>query len=177
MLATLLAGHTAEKLIFDEMTTGGYDDIERATVIARKMVTDYGMSDKLGPRTFGRKDEPIFLGREIAEQRNYSEKIAEEIDDEVHQIIEHAYEVARKILAKNKPRLMKVAEELITKETLEGEELEALLNDTVSTPVRKTKAEATPIPEKATAKARSGIKKAPVIPPGILPKTAPATLD
>ena len=177
MLATLLAGHTAEKLIFDEMTTGAYDDIERATVIARKMVTDYGMSDKLGPRTFGRKEEPIFLGREIAEQRNYSEKIAEEIDDEVHQIIEHAYEVARKILVKNKPRLMKVAEELLTKETLEGEELEALLNETVSTPARKAKAEAVPIPEKATAKARSRIKKSPVIPLDTLPKTAPAALD
>jgi len=181
MLATLLAGHIAEKLIFDEMTTGAYDDIERATIIARKMVTDYGMSDKLGPRTFGRKEEPIFLGREIAEQRNYSEKIAEEIDDEVHQIIEHAYEVARKIMIKNKPRLIKVAEELITKETLEGEALEALLNDTVSTPARKAKAEAAPTPAKATAKAtakaRSGIKKAPVIPLDTLPKTAPATLD
>ena len=177
MLATLLAGHIAEKLIFDEMTTGAYDDIERATIIARKMVTDYGMSDKLGPRTFGRKEEPIFLGREIAEQRNYSEKIAEEIDNEVHQIIEHACEVARKIMIKNKPRLIKVAEELITKETLEGEALEALLNDTVSTPARKAKAEAAPTPEKATAKARSGIKKAPVIPLGTLPKTAPATLD
>jgi cell division protease FtsH len=177
MLATLLAGHTAEKLIFDEMTTGAYDDIERATVIARKMVTDYGMSDKLGPRTFGHKEEPIFLGREIAEQRNYSEKVAEEIDDEVHQIIEHAYQVARKMLTKNKPKLIKIAEELIAKETLEGEDLEALLNKTVATPVRKARTEAAPRQEKAMAKAKPGIKKAPVIPLDILPKTAPATLD
>ncbi|MDD4984920.1 MAG: ATP-dependent zinc metalloprotease FtsH [Dehalococcoidales bacterium] len=177
MLATLLAGHTAEKLIFDEMTTGAYDDIERATVIARKMVTDYGMSDKLGPRTFGHKEELIFLGREIAEQRNYSEKVAEEIDDEVHQIIEHAYQVARKILTRNKPKLIKVAEELIAKETLEGEDLEALFSKTVAKPVRKARAEAVPKQEKAVAKARPGIKKAPVIPLDILPKTAPATLD
>ena len=177
MLATLLAGHTAEKLIFDEMTTGAYDDIERATVIARKMVTDYGMSDKLGPRTFGRKEEPIFLGREIAEQRNYSEKIAEEIDDEVRQIIEGAYEVARKILTKHRSKLIKVAEGLITKETLEGEELEALLDETVGAPVRKVKEKAPPIPEEAAAKAKSKIKKAPVISPDILPKTAPASLD
>ncbi|MCK4375546.1 MAG: ATP-dependent zinc metalloprotease FtsH, partial [Candidatus Brocadiae bacterium] len=88
MLATLLGGHTAEELVFHEMTTGAQSDIEQATKIARAMVTDFGMSDKLGPRTFGRKEEMVFLGREITEQRDYSDKIAEQIDDEVYNLIQ-----------------------------------------------------------------------------------------
>ncbi|MFC1977015.1 ATP-dependent zinc metalloprotease FtsH, partial [Chloroflexota bacterium] len=84
MIATLLGGHTAEELIFNEMSTGCQDDIQRATKLARKMVTDYGMSDKLGPRAFGQKEELVFLGREISEQRDYSDKVAEQIDEEVH---------------------------------------------------------------------------------------------
>jgi len=134
MLASLLAGHTAEELIFNEMTTGAGDDIERATKLARKMVTEYGMSDKLGPRTFGQKEELVFLGREISEQRDYSDKIAEQIDDEVHNIIQHAHEVAKKILTENKPKLTQIAERLIAKETLEGEELESLFSEPVPSP-------------------------------------------
>ena len=91
-----LGGHVAEELVFGEMTTGPENDIEQATKIARQMVTQYGMSERLGPRTFGRKEELVFLGREISEQRNYSEKVAEEIDEEVRRIIDHAYQVAKK---------------------------------------------------------------------------------
>ena len=134
MLASLLAGHVAEELIFKEMTTGSGDDIERATKLARKMVTDYGMSDKLGPRTFGHKEELVFLGREISEQRDYSDKIAEQIDEEVHNIIQHAYEVAKKILSENKPKLIQIAQRLIAQETLEGEKLESLFNEPVPSP-------------------------------------------
>jgi len=134
MLATLLAGHTAEELIFNEVSTGAHSDIEQATKLARKMVTDYGMSDTLGPRTFGHKEELVFLGREISEQRDYSEKVAQQIDDEVYAIIKSAHEVAKKILTENKPRLVHLTEKLIAQETLEGEGLEVALSEPLPTP-------------------------------------------
>jgi cell division protease FtsH len=163
MLATLLAGHTAEKLIFNEMTTGGADDIERATMIARKMATDYGMSDKLGPRTFGHKEELVFLGREITEQRNYSEKIAQTIDEEVHKLIEHASQTATKILTEHKDKLIRIAQKLIAKETLEGDELEAVLSDTPP-PAAKAAASPAPAPGKTKAKSKTVPKEAPTLP-------------
>jgi cell division protease FtsH len=137
-LATLLAGHTAEQLIFNEMTTGSQNDIEQATKLARKMVTDYGMSDKLGPRTFGHKEELVFLGREISEQRDYSERIAKQIDDEVHSLIQQAYEVAKKTLTENRTKLVHIAERLVAQETLEGEELDALFNEPAASPLPET---------------------------------------
>jgi cell division protease FtsH len=166
MLATLLAGHTAEKLIFNEMTTGGADDIERATMIARKMATDYGMSDKLGPRTFGHKEELVFLGREITEQRNYSEKVAQLIDEEVHRLIEQASQTATRILTEDKDRLIRIAQELIAKETLEGEELEAVLSEAPPPLPKVASAEPVPTPVKNKAKTRTKAvpKKAPVLP-------------
>ncbi|MBI4337834.1 MAG: ATP-dependent metallopeptidase FtsH/Yme1/Tma family protein, partial [Chloroflexi bacterium] len=124
MLAFALGGHAAEEIMFGEMTTGSENDIERATKIARKMVMEYGMSDKLGPRTFGRKEELVFLGREISEQKNYSEKIAEEIDIEIRRIIDAAYATARQVLTGHKAKLIQLAERLIQDETLEGEALE-----------------------------------------------------
>jgi cell division protease FtsH len=139
MLATLLAGHVAEELIFNEMTTGSQNDIEEATKLARKMVTEFGMSDKLGPRTFGHKEEMVFLGREISEQRNYSEKVAKQIDDEVHHIIKNAHDLATKILTENKPKLIQITEKLIAQETLESEDLEELFKQPVpSSPVEAT---------------------------------------
>ena len=137
MLATLLAGHASEVLIFNEMTTGAHDDIKRATMLARKMVTEFGMSDKLGPRTFGDKQELVFLGREISEQRDYSDKIAQQIDEEVNNIIQHAHEEAKKILTENRAKLIQIAEELVTKETLESEALEALFNQPAPPPSPK----------------------------------------
>lgn len=134
-LATLLAGHTAESIILNEMTTGAQNDIEEATKIARKMVTDYGMSDKLGPLTFGHKEEMVFLGREISEQRNYSETVAQQIDQEIRALIDHAREAARKILTENKPKLIKISEKLVAQETVEGEELEALFNESIPSPI------------------------------------------
>jgi len=129
MIATLLGGHTAEKLVFNEVTTGAYDDIKRATEYARRMVTDFGMSDKLGPRTFGDKQELVFLGREISEQKDYGEKVADAIDAEVNRIIQQAQEMAREILTKNRSKLELIAQRLIAEETLEGEELEALFKE------------------------------------------------
>ena len=126
-VAMALGGHVAEELRFGEMTTGPSDDISKVTQYARAMVTRYGMSERLGPRTFGRKEELVFLGREISEQRDYSEKVAEEIDDEVRRIIDDAHEVARRILADNRDKLDRLAQYLIQEETIEGEALLALL--------------------------------------------------
>ncbi len=131
MLTVLLGGHAAEGLIFDEMTTGPVDDIERATKLARTMVTRYGMSDKLGPRTFGRRQELVFLGKEITEERDYSEKVAQEIDGEVHNLIERAHNQAVEILTQNKGKLEQIAKHLIAVETVEGEELAKLFNEPV----------------------------------------------
>ena len=91
------------------------------------MVTDFGMSDKLGPRTFGDKQEMVFLGREISEQRDYGDKVADEIDEEVNNIIKTAYDTARKILIDNKEKLLRLAARLIAQETIEGDELEAYI--------------------------------------------------
>jgi len=126
-LAGLLGGRAAEELIFSDITTGASNDLERATRLARKMVTEYGMSDKLGPLTFGHKEELVFLGREIGEQRNYSEEVAQAIDEEVRRLITQAHETALRILRENKDKLISVARQLIETETLEGPELEALL--------------------------------------------------
>ena len=123
----LLAGRACEALVFENVTTGATSDLERATKLARAMVTQYGMSNTLGPRTFGQKEELIFLGREIAEQRDYSEDIARQIDTEVKQIIDKAYERATSILKEQREKLEALAKRLIEVETLEGAELEALL--------------------------------------------------
>jgi cell division protease FtsH len=125
-LAVSLGGRAAEEITFREVTTGAQNDLEQATKLARKMVTEYGMSDKLGPRTFGQKQELVFLGREISEQKDYGEKVAQEIDEEVHNIIQRAYSTARKILTENKARLKQIAEQLLVKETLEEPELNKL---------------------------------------------------
>jgi len=140
------------------------------------MVTEFGMSDKLGPRTFGHKEELIFLGREITEQRNYSEKVAQEIDGEVHNIIQHAYKLAKKILTENKPKLIYIAEQLIAHESLEGEELDSLLTKPIPSPQPQATATPAPTPAKTTTTTKRMPKKAPIIPQPI-PKQAPAAPD
>ena len=126
-LAAMLAGHVVEELIFGEATTGPQDDIEKATRIARQMVTQWGMSERLGPRTFGRKEEMVFLGREISEQRNYSEKVAEEIDEEVRDIIDTAYQSAKEVLTEHRDKLDELVVRLLEEETIEGDDLLGLL--------------------------------------------------
>jgi cell division protease FtsH len=125
-LAVSLGGRVAEEITFGEMTTGAQNDLEQATKLARQMVTEYGMSEKLGPRTFGQRQELVFLGREISEQRDYSDKVAQEIDEEVHNIIQGAYKTARKVLTANKERLNQLARELMTRETLDEPELDKI---------------------------------------------------
>jgi cell division protease FtsH len=172
MIATLLAGQTAEELIYKETTTGAQNDIEEATKLARKMVTSYGMSQKLGPRTFGRKEEMVFLGREISEQRDYSEKVAQEIDEEVYRIIQNAHDEARRLLTKNKKRLVHIAEKIIVQETIEGEELELAFTEPLSVKPKAPPA-TQPVAEPPKAKAKTAPKKAAA--PQIIPKQAPAS--
>ncbi len=109
------------------MSTGPSDDISRLTNTARAMVTRYGMSEELGARTFGRKQELIFLGREMSEQRDYSEKIAGEIDSVVRRLIDQAHDVARRLISENLPKLHQLAQKLIEVETLEGSALLTLM--------------------------------------------------
>ncbi len=129
-LAAMLGGLVAEEMVYGEATTGPQDDISRATSIARQMVTQWGMSERLGPRTFGRKEELVFLGREISEQRNYSDKVAEEIDEEVRQIIDHAYQTAKKLLMEHREKLDAIVRTVLEEETIEGAALTALLTGT-----------------------------------------------
>ncbi|OGF24812.1 cell division protein FtsH [Candidatus Falkowbacteria bacterium RIFOXYB2_FULL_34_18] len=126
-IAVLLGGYLTEKEIFGEVTTGATSDLRRATSIARRLITDYGMSEKLGPRTFGEKEEMIFLGREIHEQKDYSEKIAEQIDEEIAGFIKLAEGKAKEIIKSKKDVLEKVVARLLKTETIEREEFEHLV--------------------------------------------------
>jgi cell division protease FtsH len=126
-IAGMLAGRAAEEMVFGDKWTGAHDDLEKATKLARRMVTVYGMSKKLGPLTFGDREELVFLGREITEQRNYSEEIAEEIDQEVRRLIDEAYQRAKGVLVSYRQKLDAIAHRLIEVETIEREQFEALL--------------------------------------------------
>lgn len=134
-LSVLLGGYVSEKIIFNDVTTGASNDLERATRIARSMVTRYGMSE-LGPRTFGHKEEMIFLGKEIHEEKNYSDKLAEEIDRQVSKFIKSAHEMAEKVLLDRKETLDKIAGVLLEKETIEQSEFNELVG------IKKEEAEA-----------------------------------
>lgn len=128
-LTVLLGGRAAEEIALNHMTTGAGNDLERATELARKMVTEWGMSEKLGPLTFGKKDEQIFLGREIARHKDYSEKTAVEIDEEVKRIVIEAYHTAKNLLTENRAILDTIAKTLLEKETLDGAEIDALIRE------------------------------------------------
>ena len=121
-LVVLLGGRASEQLIFNEITTGAHNDLQVATETARRMVCEFGMSDKLGHVTFGRKHHQVFLGRDIGEDRNYSDETAESIDNEVNNIINSAFEHAKTLLGKNKDKLVKLAEKLLEKEVLSAQE-------------------------------------------------------
>ena len=131
-LAILLGGRAAEEIALNHTTTGAGNDLERATELARKMVTEWGMSEKLGPLTFGKKVEQIFLGREIAQHKDYSEKTAVDIDEEVKRIILDAYGTAKSLLTENQDLLEMLAKELLEKETLDGSEIDALIQEAES---------------------------------------------
>ena len=126
-LAVLLGGYVAEKMEFGEVTTGASNDLERATDLARKLVTRFGMSN-LGPITFGRQEELVFLGKELHEQKNYSEKVAEKIDAEVEKLIKEAYERSQAVIQKNRSILEEITQRLVKQETLEKEEFEEIIS-------------------------------------------------
>ncbi|MDJ0622607.1 MAG: ATP-dependent zinc metalloprotease FtsH [Desulfocapsaceae bacterium] len=128
-ICILFGGRVAEDIIFDEITTGAGNDIERATALARKMVCEWGMSDELGPLTYGKKEEQIFLGREIAQHRDFSEETARQIDDAVRQIITDARDKVYDLLRENRDILEKVAEELLEKETIVLDDIERIMAD------------------------------------------------
>ena len=130
-LAVLLGGYVAEELVFKELTTGASSDLQKATELARKLVTKYGMCEKLGPITFGGKEEMVFLGREIATEKDYSEEVAAQIDKEVAKFIDNAYRTAKKILTETRKRLDLIAKRLIKKETIERKEFERLMKQKI----------------------------------------------
>ncbi|MFH1683269.1 MAG: cell division protein FtsH, partial [Candidatus Margulisiibacteriota bacterium] len=127
-ITVMMGGRVAEEMVFNEVTSGAQNDLQRATEMAKKMVCEFGMS-KLGPRTFGRKDRQIFLGRDIAEMKDYSEETAGKIDSEVEGIIDHCYKRAKKLLTLNKTKLLEMAKILKEKESLENHDLEEALKD------------------------------------------------
>jgi cell division protease FtsH len=135
-LAVLLGGRAAEEIALGHMTTGAGNDLERATELARKMVCEWGMSDKLGPLTFGKREEQIFLGKELTKHKDYSEKTAQEIDEEVKRIVTERYEYAKRLLSDNKPILLKLAHALLERETLEGAEIDAIIEGKELPPVK-----------------------------------------
>jgi cell division protease FtsH len=126
-LAGLLGGRVAEEEVFGDITTGASNDLERVTSLARKMVTQYGMSDALGPQTYGEKEELVFLGRDIGEQRNYSEDVAVAIDQEVRRLVDEAHERARDIIQTGREKLDLLAQYLIENETIDASDFQALL--------------------------------------------------
>lgn len=139
IMTHMLGGRAAEKIVMNELTTGAGNDIERASELARKMVCEWGMSDKLGPVTFGKKQDEIFLGREIAQHRDYSEHTAIQIDDEVKQLVQNASDLAEKLLNDNIDTLHRLSEALLEREMLDGEEIDLLIEGKPLKPLVKKK--------------------------------------
>jgi cell division protease FtsH len=133
-LVTMLGGRAAEESVFHRVTTGAGNDLGRATELARKMVMEYGMSDELGPMTFGEREEMVFLGRSIAEHRNYSEEVARKIDSEVRRIIGKSYDRALNIMTVQRDLLDRLAQQLMEKETLTEAEVDALMAGEIPEP-------------------------------------------
>ena len=126
-IAVLMGGRAAEELVLDIQTTGSREDIEQSTELARKMVCEWGMSDKMGPLAFGKKEEQIFLGREFARHKDYSERTAQDIDEEIKRIVEESYERAKKVLQENTDTLHNLANSLLEKEALDGDQIEKVV--------------------------------------------------
>ena len=132
IVTELIAQPVDEELVFYEVTTGAGNDLEQATSIAKTMITRLGMSKKLGPRTFGKREELVFLGKEISEQADYSDNIAQTIDEEVHGLLEKSYTIATDVIKSNMGKLTALAEYLLEHETIEGDKLKDLLNQSPS---------------------------------------------
>jgi len=167
-LCHILGGRCAELLVFNNPSTGAKNDLERATDIARKMVCEYGMSPKLGHLTFGKKQEEIFLGREIATHRDYSERTAELIDEEIMRIVTEAQERAERILRENRDKLEKLSEELLKYEVLSGDEFGKILDG--KSIQRRTRKK--PYHYKGYSRPQRAGKKESDRPPARVPRTA-----
>jgi len=163
-IAILLGGRIAEEITMDSLTTGAGNDLERATELARKMVCEWGMSDAMGPLTFGKKEEQIFLGREIAQRSDFSEDTAVRIDQEVKRIVTHNYERATEILKANRARLERMAEELLLREVLDGDQVRRIVADLpIEEPVPSRPNEPTASP--AEDRVRSRDQRPAIVPP------------
>ncbi|MEO0108749.1 MAG: AAA family ATPase, partial [candidate division WOR-3 bacterium] len=175
-LGVMLGGRAAEELVFGDLSTGARDDIEQATSVARKMVCEWGMSQRLGPLTFGKKEEEIFLGRDIGMQRNYSEETARLIDEEVKGIIEERVSFARRIVTENRDKLERIAHALLEKESLDSNMLDRILSDSPTapeshSPLPSETTDTIPTPPQAVEKAKPAAE-----PPAVTgPASAPAT--
>jgi cell division protease FtsH len=143
-LVHAMGGRAAELLVFDHLTTGAANDLEQSTNIARSMVTRFGMSDKLGPLTFGKKEEMVFLGRELATHKDYSEQTAVMIDEEVRSIVETAHGKAIALLRENRDKLDLLANTLLERETLDGDEMDRVLRGEKLEPLVKAPPEPEP---------------------------------
>jgi cell division protease FtsH len=171
-MAVMMGGRVAEELMAGDITSGASDDIGKATKLARRMVTEWGMSEKLGPLTFGHKEELVFLGRDLGEQRNYSEEVAGEIDQEVHRLVDAAYQRAKKILTEKREKLIALAEYLKQEETIEGWQMDAILNSPdgkIPASLNEPKPQATPAPQ-PQPKGKTE-DRGPELPPGRLEPT------
>jgi len=126
-IAGIMGGRVAEEIVFNDITSGAENDIQRATQMARRMVTQWGMSDKLGTVTMGHKEELVFLGRDLGEQRNYSEEVAALIDEEIRSIVDHGYQTAKTILTRQRGKMDAVVERLKVVETIDGKELDQII--------------------------------------------------
>ena len=168
-ITAMLGGRVAEEIVFGEITTGAANDFEKATELARKMVTEFGMSDKLGPLTLGTKHGPVFLGRDLVESRNYSDEIAYEIDKEVRRIIDECYGRARGVLTEHQAVLDRIAKALLERESLESDELDALIAGKPLPP--EVPAAAPPLPAAvATQEVKSFPRPDTPIPPKLKPE-------
>ncbi|MFN3413662.1 MAG: cell division protein FtsH, partial [Thermoanaerobaculum sp.] len=149
-LTVLLGGRIAEELVFgpDKITTGAGNDLERTTELARKMVCEWGMSN-MGPLTFGKREEAIFLGKEFARHQDYSESTAVAIDSEIKRLVEEAYRRAQELVQKHRPVLDRIAEALLEREVLEGEEVYQMVSEFTGVPVEKLKGPGRPTPAMA----------------------------
>ena len=166
VLTHMMGGRAAEEIVLNQFTTGASDDIRRATAIARRMVCEWGMSDKLGPLSFGHKDEYVFLGREITQSRDYSEKTAITIDEEVRSLIDGAYTNARRLLSESVAKLHVIALALLEREVLDGDEIEKLLRGEKLDPVQPRHG-SDDEPKSAEAPASGGASR--VAPPRVAP--------
>jgi cell division protease FtsH len=172
-IAILLGGRIAEEITMKSMTTGAGNDLERSTELARKMVCEWGMSDAMGPLTFGKKEEQIFLGREIAQHQDYSEDTAIHIDQEIKRVVITNYDRARLVLEQRRPALDRIAEELLTREVLDADQVRKIVN---GEPLEEHK------PAAAAAAAlgddgRRATKERPSIVPPIPPLNKPVTQE